>query len=251
MSVDLDLSVDRTSELPLGTQLMWKLRTLVSTGVLPAGARLPGIRDLAELAGVNINTVRSVLARLEEQGLLVTQQGRGSFVADSARLHTNLAQTADAAILQAQAAGVDPRELAATMYVTSRAASTSGVTGEIAATGQADRVPATDQRAERQKLRADIQKLELELAELEPLSPLEQRRSKPEARILSAAELRNTRDALTDRLDRLKQDRREWRAETERLLAVERRSAEGPWARRWSAGVWTGRPGADVSWRTA
>ena len=69
MSRDLDLAVDRASEVPVGTQLAWKLRTLIATGDLRSGTRLPGIRELAGLAGVNINTVRSVLGRwLEPAG---------------------------------------------------------------------------------------------------------------------------------------------------------------------------------------
>ena len=36
-------------------------------------------------AGVNVNTVRAVYARLEDEGLIVTRHGRGSFVADGAR----------------------------------------------------------------------------------------------------------------------------------------------------------------------
>src|SRR5947199_8661846 len=119
MSVDLDLVVDLAIEVPVGTQLASELRTLIATGALAPGARLPGIRELAELAGVNINTVRTVLARLEEQGLLVTQQGRGNFIADTAQSHASLAQTADAVISQAQAAGIDPQEPAAALFVTS------------------------------------------------------------------------------------------------------------------------------------
>src|SRR5947209_7226880 len=48
---DLDLAVDRTSEIPLGTQLIWKLRTLIAVGKLKPGDRLPGLREVAESAG--------------------------------------------------------------------------------------------------------------------------------------------------------------------------------------------------------
>ena len=60
-----DLSVDRDSDVPLGTQLAWKLRTAIATGLLQPGERLPGVRELAGAADVNVNTVRSVYARLE------------------------------------------------------------------------------------------------------------------------------------------------------------------------------------------
>ena len=35
---------------------------------------------MAEMAGVNVNTVRTVYARLEQEGLLVSEHGRGTFV---------------------------------------------------------------------------------------------------------------------------------------------------------------------------
>src|SRR2546423_5696372 len=76
-----DLAVDRDDDLPLATQLAWKLKALIAAGHLAPGARLPGVRDLAELAGVNTNTARAVYGRLEQQGLIRSEHGRGTFVA--------------------------------------------------------------------------------------------------------------------------------------------------------------------------
>ena len=78
---ELDLRVDREGELPLGTQLAWKLRSLIGEGRLGPGDRLPSVREAAEAAGVNVNTVRSVYSRLERDGLVSSEQGRGTFVA--------------------------------------------------------------------------------------------------------------------------------------------------------------------------
>ena len=44
------------------------------------GDQLPSVRDLAAEAGVNVNTVRAVYARLEREGLVRSEQGRGTFV---------------------------------------------------------------------------------------------------------------------------------------------------------------------------
>jgi DNA-binding GntR family transcriptional regulator len=41
------------------------------------------VRQLAALAGVNVNTVRTVYARLEQDGLLSSEHGRGTFVRGS------------------------------------------------------------------------------------------------------------------------------------------------------------------------
>jgi DNA-binding transcriptional regulator YhcF (GntR family) len=75
-----DLRVERDSDIPIGTQLAWALERLIGAGTLGAGEQLPSVRQLAEAAGVNVNTVRSVYARLEERGLLASEHGRGTFV---------------------------------------------------------------------------------------------------------------------------------------------------------------------------
>jgi GntR family transcriptional regulator len=81
MAPNLDLSVDRSADVPLGAQLASRIRSAVRDGALTPGDRLPSVRDLAESAAVNVNTVRAVYARLESQGLVRSEQGRGTFVA--------------------------------------------------------------------------------------------------------------------------------------------------------------------------
>ena len=72
--------LDRESGVPLGVQLAEKLRQHVEKGRLTPGDKLPSVRQMAEMAGVNVNTVRTVYARLEQEGLLVSEHGRGTFV---------------------------------------------------------------------------------------------------------------------------------------------------------------------------
>jgi DNA-binding transcriptional regulator YhcF (GntR family) len=79
--MDLELSVDRSGDLPLGAQLTRALRDHVRSGRLRDGDRLPSLREAAGAAGVNVNTVRAVYARLEQEGLVHTEHGRGTFVA--------------------------------------------------------------------------------------------------------------------------------------------------------------------------
>ncbi|MFL5867467.1 MAG: GntR family transcriptional regulator [Thermoleophilaceae bacterium] len=81
---DIDFSVARDGELPIGTQLVWKLRSLIESGALEPGDRLPSVRTMAEAAGVNVNTARSVYGRLEHAGLIRSEHGRGTFVTPQA-----------------------------------------------------------------------------------------------------------------------------------------------------------------------
>ncbi len=68
------------SDLPVGAQLTRRLRAAVAKGALAPGQRAPSIRGLAEGAAVNPNTVRAVYQRLEDEGVLRSEQGRGTFV---------------------------------------------------------------------------------------------------------------------------------------------------------------------------
>src|ERR687896_1600868 len=81
----MDLRVDRQSGLPLGHQLVERLRSQIGSGALSPGDRLPSVRDAAVAAGVNVNTVRAAYGRLERAGLVRSEQGRGTFVAQPAR----------------------------------------------------------------------------------------------------------------------------------------------------------------------
>jgi GntR family transcriptional regulator len=81
MAAKLGIEVDRDADIPLGVQLTWALQERIASGALGPGDRLPSVRELAAEAGVNVNTVRSVYARLERDGLTRSEQGRGTFVA--------------------------------------------------------------------------------------------------------------------------------------------------------------------------
>jgi len=82
--VDLPaFQLNRDGDVPLGTQLAWQIQALITGGRLRPGEQLPSVRRLAEVAGVNVNTVRSVYERLEGEGFVVTRHGRGTFVAEN------------------------------------------------------------------------------------------------------------------------------------------------------------------------
>ena len=81
MAPNLHLSVDRQADVPLGAQLASRIRSAMRDGTLAPGDRLPSVRDIAESAAVNVNTVRAVYARLEAEGVVRREHGRGTFVA--------------------------------------------------------------------------------------------------------------------------------------------------------------------------
>src|SRR5438876_1831084 len=113
----LGITLDRRADVPLGVQLAWSLRALIANGSLAPGQRLPGLRDLSEAVGVNANTVRAVYQRLESDGLVRSQQGSGTYVAPSLPRGKPVAAIATSAARAAQDSGIDPRDVAAALYV--------------------------------------------------------------------------------------------------------------------------------------
>ena len=75
MAPELALAVDRNAGVRRHHQ-----REAEGRLALVPGDRLPSVRELAEAAGVNVNTARSVYARLESEGVVRSEQGRGTFV---------------------------------------------------------------------------------------------------------------------------------------------------------------------------
>jgi DNA-binding transcriptional regulator YhcF (GntR family) len=183
--------LDRSSGLSLGAQLTWRLRRLMGSGALPAGARLPSARELAREVGVNVNTVFSVYGRLEQEGLIDSQHGRGSFVCPGARSRAELIALADETAAAARAAGLDPREVAMSVFVTPEPATGAAAVGSPAESAA---------REERRRLRAEIAALERDLARLEPLAPAAAAPGDLAPRLPATEDLRATRDALRTRV---------------------------------------------------
>jgi len=74
------LTVDPSSAQPPFEQLRTQIATRVTEGTLPAGAKLPTVRRLAEDLGLAANTVARAYRELEADGVIATEGRRGSFV---------------------------------------------------------------------------------------------------------------------------------------------------------------------------
>src|SRR5271170_4093314 len=116
------VAIDRDAEVPIGVQLAWALRARIGDGRFKPGQQLPGLRELAETIGVNVNTVRAVYQRLEHEGLIDSRQGSGTFVESTPRQPSAVTKIAADAARMAHETGVEPREVAAALYVSSSSA---------------------------------------------------------------------------------------------------------------------------------
>ena len=109
----IPLHLSEASGVPLYRQIVDQVADAVRSGQLAAGTRLPSVRELSSQLLVSGITVRRAYADLEAAGVLVRQQGRGTFVADDvapaaeALLHEEAREALRAAVDAARAAGLD------------------------------------------------------------------------------------------------------------------------------------------------
>src|ERR1700722_4847829 len=73
-------TVDRAAKRSLTQQLVDMFAAAIAAGELQPGAKLPPTRELAEIAGINQLTASRCYRRLQEQGLVISAVGRGTFV---------------------------------------------------------------------------------------------------------------------------------------------------------------------------
>jgi len=85
MAIDpTELQISQASGVPFYRQVQDQLTQLMQSGRLAPGDRLPSMRLLAADLLVSVITTRRAYAELEQAGLIVQRQGRGTFVADDA-----------------------------------------------------------------------------------------------------------------------------------------------------------------------
>jgi len=72
------------SNRPIYTQLVEQIKLKVLSGAYPLGSRLPSVRDMAQEAAVNPNTMQRALAKLEEDGLVITHRTSGRSITEDA-----------------------------------------------------------------------------------------------------------------------------------------------------------------------
>ena len=86
--------IDYRDKRPLNEQVTEKLQTLILAGALPAGSRMPSVRELAMELSINPNTVQRAYAELERRGLICPVKGRGNFVSADAGIASRKQQEA-------------------------------------------------------------------------------------------------------------------------------------------------------------
>jgi GntR family transcriptional regulator len=74
--------LDAHSGVPVYRQLIDQVQAAIASGMLRPGDQLPTVRQVAVDLTINPNTVSRAYREMEIRGLLDTQQGSGTFIAD-------------------------------------------------------------------------------------------------------------------------------------------------------------------------
>ena len=109
--MDAQLILSQKDGRPMYLQIMEQIKRLIAQGDWPQGEKVPSIRELAVATQVSVITVKRAYQELEREGLLLTQQGVGSFVAEEGDLgrqimHTEIDKYLSSALQHARAYGM-------------------------------------------------------------------------------------------------------------------------------------------------
>ncbi len=91
---DAMFEIDSRSRIPIYEQIKNQLITCIRLGIYKADEQLPSIRSVSLQTGINVNTVKRAFADLEDEGIIYSLVGRGSFVASGAADNTSIAEKA-------------------------------------------------------------------------------------------------------------------------------------------------------------
>ena len=104
------------SSRPIYLQIIERVQMDIITGRYQPGDKLPSVRDLAQEAAVNPNTMQKALSELERSGLIYSQRTSGRFITKDKELIHQMKKELAAAEVSAFVAhmkqlGITPEEI--------------------------------------------------------------------------------------------------------------------------------------------
>ncbi|WP_027625114.1 GntR family transcriptional regulator [Clostridium lundense] len=114
--IHIQIVIDKGNKVPLYLQLKKQIMDLIKDGSLKVGFKMPTERELSGELKVSRNTVSTAYRELEQEGVLKSYQGKGTFVAEEVKLwkdeniREKIKKFVDLAFEEAIEAGVDADE---------------------------------------------------------------------------------------------------------------------------------------------
>lgn len=112
----MELILNKGSGIPLYQQVRYAITEKIRSGEVVTGYKMPTERELSEQLKISRNTVSAAYKELEKEGLLISHQGKGTFVAEESDLILNgevqerLLQMVDAGMREALEHGLAAKD---------------------------------------------------------------------------------------------------------------------------------------------
>jgi GntR family transcriptional regulator len=108
--------ISQTDSRPMYLQIMEQIKQRIAVGDWAAGQAIPSIRHLAADVGVSVITVKRAYLELEREGVILTRQGKGCFVASDSEIgarirEQELTEHLEQAVRSAAMMGLSPKNL--------------------------------------------------------------------------------------------------------------------------------------------
>lgn len=113
----MNLIINHTSMEPIYEQIIAQIKAEVIEGRMTAGDALPSVRTLSRELKISALTVKKAYDNLEEEGLIVTVHGKGSFIAAANQellmeeRRKQLEKELEAAVQKARTGGLTAKEI--------------------------------------------------------------------------------------------------------------------------------------------
>ena len=113
----MNLIINHTSMEPIYEQIVAQIKAEVIEGRMTAGDALPSVRALSRELKISALTVKKAYDNLEEEGLIVTVHGKGSFIAAANQellmeeRRKELEKELEAAVQKARTGGLTAKEI--------------------------------------------------------------------------------------------------------------------------------------------
>jgi len=85
--INVNITIDEDSDIPIYKQIVEQVKQGVAKKLLVAGTQLPSIRQIANEAEVNPNTVAKAFKILERDQVILSKGFRGTFINSNANEH--------------------------------------------------------------------------------------------------------------------------------------------------------------------
>nr|WP_279232907.1 GntR family transcriptional regulator [Haloimpatiens lingqiaonensis] len=110
----MEIKIDKKSGVPLYIQVKNQIMESIKRGLLKVGYKMPTERELAQQLNVSRNTISSAYNDLEQEGVLKSYQGKGTFVAEEAvtwkdqNIKERIVKFIDLGLEESMEIGMDP-----------------------------------------------------------------------------------------------------------------------------------------------